>query len=115
MFGATHERTRNAAPARRDHDRAASAVEIGINAKILFNAGDTTLLPESPGVLARITEALRAAPTAISSRFQIFLPAVSKCMVPPVTTVHAYYRLVGNERIQWLRSDEWEVRCGSGV
>ncbi|MCP3706075.1 OmpA family protein [Paraburkholderia sp. CNPSo 3274] len=41
---------------------AARGVEIGINAKILFNAGDATLLPESLGVLSRIAEALRAAP-----------------------------------------------------
>ncbi|WP_343670966.1 OmpA/MotB family protein [Paraburkholderia heleia] len=42
---------------------AARGVEIGINAKILFNAGDATLLPESLGVLGRIAEVLRAAPT----------------------------------------------------
>lgn len=41
---------------------AARGVEIGINAKILFNAGDATLLPESLGVLGRIAEVLRAAP-----------------------------------------------------
>ncbi|MEX3923424.1 flagellar motor protein MotB [Paraburkholderia sp. BR10936] len=41
---------------------AARGVEIGINAKILFNAGDATLLPESLGVLSRIAEVLRAAP-----------------------------------------------------
>ncbi|WP_395064053.1 flagellar motor protein MotB [Paraburkholderia silvatlantica] len=42
---------------------AARGVEIGINAKILFNAGDATLLPESLGVLGRIAEVLRATPT----------------------------------------------------
>ncbi|MBB2928742.1 OmpA/MotB family protein [Paraburkholderia silvatlantica] len=42
---------------------AARGVEIGINAKILFNAGDATLLPESLGVLSRIAEVLRATPT----------------------------------------------------
>ncbi|MEM5316729.1 OmpA family protein [Paraburkholderia sp. JHI869] len=41
---------------------AARGVEIGINAKILFNAGDATLLPESLGVLGRIAQVLRAAP-----------------------------------------------------
>jgi len=41
---------------------AARGVEIGINAKILFNAGDATLLPDSLGVLGRIAEVLRAAP-----------------------------------------------------
>ncbi|MCX5538871.1 OmpA family protein [Paraburkholderia sp. CNPSo 3076] len=41
---------------------AARGVEIGINAKILFSAGDATLLPESLGVLGRIAEVLRAAP-----------------------------------------------------
>lgn len=41
---------------------AARSVEIGINAKILFNAGDATLLPESLGVLGRIADVLRAAP-----------------------------------------------------
>jgi len=41
---------------------AARGVEIGINAKILFNAGDATLLPESLGVLGRIADVLREAP-----------------------------------------------------
>ena len=41
---------------------AARGVEIGINAKILFNAGYATLLPESRDVLDRIADALRAAP-----------------------------------------------------
>ena len=41
---------------------AARGVEIGINAKILFNAGDATLLPESLGVLGRVAEVLRGAP-----------------------------------------------------
>jgi len=41
---------------------AAHGVEIGINAKILFNAGDATLLPESLAVLGRIAEVLRASP-----------------------------------------------------
>jgi chemotaxis protein MotB len=40
----------------------AHGVEIGINAKILFNAGDAALLPESTGVLGRIADVLRAAP-----------------------------------------------------
>ena len=40
----------------------AHGVEIGINAKILFNAGDATLLPESTGVLGRIADVLREAP-----------------------------------------------------
>jgi chemotaxis protein MotB len=39
----------------------AHGVEIGINAKILFNAGDATLLPESRDVLGRIADALREA------------------------------------------------------
>ncbi|MFC5427467.1 flagellar motor protein MotB [Paraburkholderia denitrificans] len=42
---------------------ATRGVEIGINAKILFNAGDATLLPESLGVLGRIAEVLREAPS----------------------------------------------------
>ena len=41
----------------------ARGVEIGISAKILFNAGDATLLPESLGVLGRIADVLRNAPT----------------------------------------------------
>lgn len=41
---------------------AARSVEIGINAKILFNAGDAALLPESLAVLGRIADVLRAAP-----------------------------------------------------
>jgi chemotaxis protein MotB len=40
----------------------AHGVEIGINAKILFNAGDATLLPESIGVLGRIADVLRESP-----------------------------------------------------
>jgi len=40
----------------------ARGIEIGINAKILFNAGDATLLPESLGVLGRIADVLREAP-----------------------------------------------------
>ncbi|PVX78912.1 chemotaxis protein MotB [Paraburkholderia unamae] len=40
----------------------AHGVEIGINAKILFNAGDAALLPESLGVLGRIADVLRAVP-----------------------------------------------------
>lgn len=40
----------------------ARGVEIGINAKILFNAGDATLLPESIGVLSRIADVLRQTP-----------------------------------------------------
>jgi chemotaxis protein MotB len=39
----------------------AHGVEIGINAKILFNAGDATLLPESLSVLGRIADVLREA------------------------------------------------------
>lgn len=41
---------------------AARGVEIGINAKILFNAGDATLLPDSLDVLARVAGVLRAVP-----------------------------------------------------
>lgn len=41
---------------------AAHGVEIGINAKILFNAGDATLLPGSRDVLGRIADVLRKAP-----------------------------------------------------
>jgi chemotaxis protein MotB len=41
---------------------AAHGVEIGINAKILFNAGDATLLPGSRDVLGRIADVLREAP-----------------------------------------------------
>ncbi|SDC12249.1 OmpA/MotB family protein [Paraburkholderia lycopersici] len=41
---------------------ASRGVEIGINAKILFNAGDATLLPESLGVLGRIADVLSHAP-----------------------------------------------------
>ena len=41
---------------------AARGVEIDINARILFNAGDAALLPGSLGVLSRIAEVLRAAP-----------------------------------------------------
>jgi chemotaxis protein MotB len=41
---------------------AAHGVEIGINAKILFNAGDATLLPDSRDVLGRIADVLRQAP-----------------------------------------------------
>jgi chemotaxis protein MotB len=41
---------------------ATHGVEIGINAKILFNAGDATLLPDSLAVLGRIAEVLRASP-----------------------------------------------------
>jgi chemotaxis protein MotB len=37
---------------------AAHGVEIGINAKILFNAGDAALLPDSFGVLGRIARVL---------------------------------------------------------
>jgi chemotaxis protein MotB len=41
---------------------AAHGVEISVNAKILFNAGDATLLPDSRDVLGHIAEVLRRAP-----------------------------------------------------
>ncbi|KVT50321.1 flagellar motor protein MotB [Burkholderia ubonensis] len=41
---------------------AAHGVEIGINAKILFNVGDARLLPEASGVLARIAGVLKTHP-----------------------------------------------------
>lgn len=41
---------------------AAHGVEIGINAKILFNAGDAALLPDSFGVLGRIARVLAQVP-----------------------------------------------------
>lgn len=40
----------------------AHGVEIGINAKILFNAGDAALLPDSFGVLSRIARVLAQVP-----------------------------------------------------
>ncbi|WP_213301020.1 OmpA/MotB family protein [Paraburkholderia sacchari] len=40
----------------------AHGVEIGINAKILFNAGDAALLPDSFGVLSRIARVLAQMP-----------------------------------------------------
>lgn len=43
--------------------RAAHGVEIGINAKILFDAGDARLLPDSYGVLGRIADVLRQVPS----------------------------------------------------
>ncbi|PAJ79897.1 OmpA/MotB family protein [Burkholderia ubonensis] len=42
---------------------AAHGVEIGINAKILFNVGDAQLLPDASGVLARIAGVLKAHPS----------------------------------------------------
>ncbi|KWK72836.1 motility protein B [Burkholderia ubonensis] len=41
---------------------AAHGVEIGINAKILFNVGDARLLPDASGVLARIAGVLKTHP-----------------------------------------------------
>jgi chemotaxis protein MotB len=41
----------------------AHGVEIGINAKILFNAGDAALLPDSFGVLTRIAGVLAQVPS----------------------------------------------------
>ena len=41
---------------------AAHGVEIGINAKLLFNAGDAALLPDSFGVLSRISRVLAQVP-----------------------------------------------------
>lgn len=43
--------------------RAARGVEIGINAKILFDPGDARLLPDSYGVLDRVADVLRQVPT----------------------------------------------------
>jgi chemotaxis protein MotB len=40
----------------------AHGMEIGINAKILFNAGDAALLPESFGVLSRVASVLAQVP-----------------------------------------------------
>ncbi|WP_322065232.1 OmpA/MotB family protein [Burkholderia ubonensis] len=42
---------------------AAHGVEIGINAKILFNVGDARLLPDASDVLARIAGVLKAHPS----------------------------------------------------
>ncbi|AOK18934.1 motility protein B [Burkholderia cepacia] len=41
---------------------AAHGVEIGIDAKILFNVGDARLLPDASGVLARIASVLKTHP-----------------------------------------------------
>ncbi|WP_322062577.1 flagellar motor protein MotB [Paraburkholderia sp. J63] len=41
---------------------AAHGLEIGINAKLLFNAGDATLLPDSFGVLSRVARVLAQVP-----------------------------------------------------
>lgn len=41
---------------------AAHGVEIGINAKLLFNAGDAALLPDSFGVLSRVARVLAQVP-----------------------------------------------------
>ncbi|PCE33727.1 OmpA/MotB family protein [Burkholderia ubonensis] len=41
---------------------AAHGVEIGINAKILFNVGDARLLPDASGVLTRIAGVLKTHP-----------------------------------------------------
>lgn len=43
---------------------AAHGVEIGINAKILFNVGDARLLPDASGVLSRIAQALKTHPAS---------------------------------------------------
>lgn len=40
----------------------AHGMEIGINAKVLFNAGDAALLPESFGVLSRVASVLAQVP-----------------------------------------------------
>ncbi|WP_027794981.1 OmpA/MotB family protein [Paraburkholderia acidipaludis] len=43
--------------------RAAHGVEIGINAKILFDAGDARLLPVAFGVLDKVADVLREVPS----------------------------------------------------
>jgi chemotaxis protein MotB len=43
--------------------RAAHGVEIGINAKILFDAGDARLLPDAFGVLDKVADVLRQVPS----------------------------------------------------
>ncbi|MBN3816182.1 OmpA family protein [Paraburkholderia sp. Se-20369] len=43
---------------------AAHGVEIGINAKILFNVGDARLLPDASDVLARIADVLKTHPAS---------------------------------------------------
>jgi chemotaxis protein MotB len=43
--------------------RAAHGVEIGINAKVLFDAGDARLLPDAFGVLDKVADVLRQVPS----------------------------------------------------
>lgn len=43
--------------------RGAHGVEIGINAKILFEAGDAALLPDAFGVLDKVADVLREVPS----------------------------------------------------